>query len=296
VIYISFLAIAESPELWREFHDENLIFTHNDFKEPGSSKLFGKLRKVGSLQRLAATLEAACLRDPLKCPYLLDLVPPPSKLPSWVREASEFQTKILTREAQASSDTPLSVPPQSSKEVIRPASTLSWWRQTSTVAMPASTAVSDRAPNVVQNTAAAQPSEIDSRHFFSRPVLRQALHYAVAWLVWVWLWFPALFVVLRNVGMPWQQAAIIAPACYLICCQIVAYWRLARAASQTPRMMASGSTTSVSIAFVGNRISQVYHVPTCAWANKIRPRNVVSFASAAQATGSGFRPCGVCRP
>jgi len=298
VIYISFLAIAESPELWGEFHDENLIFTNADFKEPGSSKLFSKLKKVGGLQRLVATLETACFRDPLKCPCLLDLVPPPSKLPSWVREASVAQTKILTREAQTGSDAPPSVPSQSSKEVVGPASAPSvpWWQESSAVAAPSRTAVTGIAPNVLQNTAAAQPSEIASLNFFSRPVLRQALHYAFAWLVWVWLWFPAVLVVLRNVGMSWLQASIIAPACYVICCQIVAYLRASRAAWQKSRTMSSGSPTPVTIAFVGNRISQVYHVPSCAWANKIRPRNVVSFGSAAQATGRGFRPCGVCRP
>jgi hypothetical protein len=298
VIYISFLAIAESPELWREFHDENLIFTIRDFKEPGSSKLFSKLKKVEGLQRLVATLEAACHRHPLKCPYLLDLVPPPSKLPSWVREASAVQSKAVTREAEGSSGVASSLPPQSLKEGMGPDSALSipWWRQSSGAAVPASTGVTGRAPNAVESTAPVQPSGVVSLHFFSRPVLRQALKYAVAWLVWIWLWFPAVFVVFRNVGMSAQQAGIIAPACYVICCQIVAYRRVSRAALQASKAMSSQSPTPVTIAFVGNQISQVYHVPSCAWANKIRPRNVVSFVSAAQATGRGFRPCGLCRP
>ena len=297
VIYISFLAIAESPELWREFHDENLIFTNGDFKEPGSSKLFSKLKKVGSVKRLVATLEAACRRDPLQCPYLLDLVSPPSKLPSWVREAPVVQSKTVTREAQASSAAPPPVPRQIRKEVVGTASAppVPWWQQSSGLAAPASTAVTGTAPNVVPSTPAVQPSGIVSLHFFSRRVLSQALHYAVAWLVWVWLWFPAFFVVCRNVGISAQQAGIITPACYLICCQLMAYRRVSRAASQTSKTMSSGSPP-VTIAFVGNRVSQVYHVPSCAWANKIRPRNVVSFVSATQATGRGFRPCGVCRP
>jgi hypothetical protein len=297
VIYISFLAIAESPELWREFHDENLIFTNGDFKEPGSSKLFSRLKKVGRLQRLVATLEAACHRDPLKCPYLLDLIPPPSKLPSWVREAPVVQTKSLTREAQAGSDALPSVPQQSSKEAVGAASATSvpWWRQSAAVATPAVTAVTGTAPNVLQKTAAAQASGIVSLHFLSRPVLSQALHYVVAWLVWVWLWFPAVLVVLRSVGLSPQQAGIIAPGCYLICCQLMAY-RRCRAAFQISKTISSGSPTPVTNAFVGNRVSQVYHVPSCAWASKIRPRNVVSFVSMSEATGRGFRPCGVCRP
>ena len=298
VIYISFLAIAECPELWREFHDENLIFTNRDFKEPGSSKLFIKLKKVGSVKRLVATLEGACHQDPLKCPYLLDLVSRTSKLPAWVREAPVVQTKTLTREAQASTGAPPSVRPQSRQEVVElpSAPSIPWWQQSSGIAAPASTVVTSPAPNVVPSPPAVQPSGIVSLHLFSRPVLGQALHYAAAWLVWVWLWFPATFVVFRYVGMSAQQAGMLAPACYLICCQLMAYRRVSRAASQTSKTMSSGSPTPLTVAFVGNRVSQVYHISSCASANKIRPRNVVSFVSAAQATSRGFRPCGVCRP
>lgn len=297
VIYISLLAIAESPELWREFHDENLIFTSGDFKEPGSSKLFSKLKKIGSVQRLVTTLESACRRDPLQCPYLLNLVSPPSKLPSWMREAPIIQSKALTRKPVVSSGEPSPLPPQSRKEAVGSASAPSapWWQQSSGVVTPATTAAAGPAPNAVASTTSVQPSRIVSLHFLSRTVLGQALRYAVSWLVLVWLWFPAFFLVFRNLGMSAQQAGIIAPVCYLICCQLLAYRRVSRAASQTAKK-AGGSRTSVTIRFVGNRVSQVYHVPSCAWANKIRARNVVAFGSAAQATRRGFRPCGVCRP
>jgi hypothetical protein len=298
VIYISLLAIAESPELWREFHDENLIFTNGDFKEPGASKLFGKLRKVGRVQRLVSTLESACRRDPLQCPYLPDLVSPSSKLPLWMREASVIQPKALKREAEASPGAPPPAPPQSRKEVVGPASAQSvrWWQQSSGIGTPGTTAVTATAQNVMLGAPPVQPSGIVSRHFFSRTVLRQALRYAVSGLVWAWVWFPTCFLVFRNVGMSPKQAGIIAPACYLICCQLLAYRRVSGAASQAAKAMSSGSQTLITICFVGNRISQVYHVPSCAWANKIRARNVVSFGSVAQATERGFRPCGVCRP
>jgi serine/threonine protein kinase len=290
VIYISFLAMAEFPELWREFHDENLIFTSRDFKEPSSSKLFSKLRKVGNVRRLVTTLEAACRRDPLQCPDLLDLVSLPSKLPSWMREAPVVQTRTLTREAQTSSGPPPPVPPQS---VAEPGSApqVPWWRQSPGLAAPPSPAGTATAPNLAPSTPAVQPSPMVSLHLFSRPVLSKASHYTFAWLVWVWLWFPALFAVFWKIGMSAKQAAVIPLACYLICCHLMAYLRVSRGA-QTSKRMSRGSPT----AFVGNRVSQVYHLPSCAWANKIRARNVVSFVSAAQATGRGFRPCGVCRP
>src|SRR6516225_937845 len=199
VIYISLLAIAESPELWREFHDENLIFTSGDFKEPGSSKLFSKLKKIGSVQRLVTTLESACRRDPLQCPYLLNLVSPPSKLPSWMREAPLIQSKTL-RKPVVSSGAPPPLPPQSRKEAVGSASTPSapWWQQSSGVVTPGTTAATGPAPNAVPGTTSVQPSGIVSLHFLSRTVLGQALRYAVSWLVLVWLWFPAFFLVFRN--------------------------------------------------------------------------------------------------
>ena len=95
------LAIAECPELWASFHDENLIFTKRDFQSPRASPLFAKLRTLKTLQQFIGIFEKACGQDPLDCPALLDLVKPSSKLPWWMRPRIEVQIKTLTREAQA---------------------------------------------------------------------------------------------------------------------------------------------------------------------------------------------------
>src|SRR5262249_28718302 len=65
---------GELPELWTEFHDENLIFTKKDFQAPSTSSLFAKLKKLRSVQQLVGVLEKACRQDPLDCPCILDLV------------------------------------------------------------------------------------------------------------------------------------------------------------------------------------------------------------------------------
>jgi hypothetical protein len=346
VIYISFLAIAEAPELWREFHDENLIFTETDYKEPGSSKLFGKLKTIGAVRSFVTTLEAACGRGPLDCPYLLDLVAPPSKLPAWMRQAPVVQTKTLTREAQAKSNVPPSVQTQFRREVIGPASAPAapGW-QYGPPGPSHSTAGSTTAP-IAPSVAARLPQlSVVSPEFFSRPVFSQALNYATAWLVWSWLWFPVLFAVLHNAGSTAQAAGLMTLGCYVMFCYLVSYRAVTRAVSpqmappkpipvvnvsgqqplypyqsqgttaspipvvkgparQPPyRPQYQSSTTGSrsssgagSVSFVGSRVSQIYHSPTCSWAYKIRARNRITFASAAQASSRGFRPCGVCRP
>jgi len=48
--------------------------------------------------------------------------------------------------------------------------------------------------------------------------------------------------------------------------------------------------------FWGSRKSNIYHYPTCKWAQKIRPENLIRFGSPEQAKTAGYRPCMVCRP
>jgi len=48
VIYLSLISLAERPALWQEHHDENLLFTKQDFADPASSQLF---KRSASLDR-----------------------------------------------------------------------------------------------------------------------------------------------------------------------------------------------------------------------------------------------------
>jgi len=60
------------------------------------------------------------------------------------------------------------------------------------------------------------------------------------------------------------------------------------------------SLISLSIAasykYVGSSKSDKYHHPTCEWALKINPQNLVTFESAKEALGAGYKPCKVCNP
>lgn len=48
--------------------------------------------------------------------------------------------------------------------------------------------------------------------------------------------------------------------------------------------------------FVGSINSDVYHYPTCTYAQRIYPENQIWFSSSEDARANGYRPCKVCRP
>jgi len=64
LIYISFLALAENPDLFQEFYTgDNILFLASDFKAPAQSKLLQKLKKSSGpeLQQLTGLIEKCCL-------------------------------------------------------------------------------------------------------------------------------------------------------------------------------------------------------------------------------------------
>ena len=63
VVYLSLLAIASDPGLWTDFYnDDNLIFTRNDYADPGTSPLFDLLKKSPdqTVAKLTERLEECC--------------------------------------------------------------------------------------------------------------------------------------------------------------------------------------------------------------------------------------------
>lgn len=49
-------------------------------------------------------------------------------------------------------------------------------------------------------------------------------------------------------------------------------------------------------AFVGSRLSDKYHDPSCRYAQKIDPENCIGWGSAEAAEADGYAPCKVCNP
>lgn len=58
----------------------------------------------------------------------------------------------------------------------------------------------------------------------------------------------------------------------------------------------SKPSASGSGAYVGTVNSSIYHNPSCEWAKKISPHNLVNFDSPEDAKRKGYRPCKVCNP
>jgi competence protein ComEC len=62
---------------------------------------------------------------------------------------------------------------------------------------------------------------------------------------------------------------------------------------------AAASTTAATSSqgpFVGSAKSDKYHYPSCSSAEKIKPANLVTFSSSADARAQGYVPCGRCNP
>ncbi len=80
VIYLSFLSLAEKPELWHQFKDstgDGLLFSADDFKNPDTSGVFGELEKLSAeVRELAATLKHFCAETSIAQLAALEIVLP----------------------------------------------------------------------------------------------------------------------------------------------------------------------------------------------------------------------------
>ena len=56
------------------------------------------------------------------------------------------------------------------------------------------------------------------------------------------------------------------------------------------------SSLAADYKYVGSAKSNKYHYPTCEWALKIHPDNLLTFKSVKEALDMGYVPCKVCRP
>jgi hypothetical protein len=316
VIYLSLLALADAPELWHEFHDENLIFSKVDFVDPHSSKLFSRLKKMGQQhQHLGDALIAATKAKPGDAPYLLDLAARKSKLPTWMTAPSDVRIEVKTREA---SSQPLSKAPQvASQQSAYPP----LWKATavSSVGQPqVSQTVQPQAVPRIQQATPRRVLEWRRIHSLAWP---KALQIGFFGLFFFWIWSPMLHSVGEVIGITKADTPTFVFWSYVLSCLVASYiftlrreWTKATPSQSTgtflqpktstppPRVPYGITSPTVNTSsasaqqVVGSKMRFIYHRPTCEWAMKTSSRNRITFSSPAAASSKGYRPCKVCRP
>ena len=225
VIYLSLLSLAERPSLWKEHHDENLLFTKSDFADPASSELFKKIRELGTEHaKFADVLANAATGPPDEVPCLLELVQAKSKLPSWMTAPVDLEGTTKTREVA------MQAPAQ--RDPIRWVSWQEKSRGPSPPVTPGSpfyqSVFSSPAPPPVQVPLITNPYDVmGNTMVFAKEFVRKYF------LLWYW----ASYTVLRGFGFAFPMSLFAALICMFLGCVIYGCLRArdeARKASKLP--------------------------------------------------------------
>jgi hypothetical protein len=311
VIYLSLLALAEKPDLWQEYHDENLLFTKTDFADPESSTLFNKIRELGPEHaRLTDALASAAAGPAENVPSLLDLVKTKSTLPSWMTAPADIDARTKTREV-----TRPALPPDGK--------TIRWipWQDKNRSTVPATP------PSATVQTlfGGSPPPEIKLKDpqaigqntvVFAKEFLRRYF------LAWYW----AAYLLLKFFGISFVLSMFAALVCLAIGCLtfglvraidesrkatrpgLAAGWQHAAVsapppppnfpATWTPQPvpLPTTATNAAPDPFIGNLVLGIFHLENCHWVDTISLKNRVGFTTAADARAHGFKPCHICSP
>ena len=94
VIYLSFLSLAEKPELWNRFKDKTekgLLFSKKDFENSNQSDIFQELKKLSpDIQQLAATLKGFCAKTSIDQLAPLEAILPKPDANAYCDQAESF--------------------------------------------------------------------------------------------------------------------------------------------------------------------------------------------------------------
>lgn len=308
VIYLTLISLAERPELWQQYHDENLLFTKSDFLEPASSQLFAKIREIGpDHARVAHALAEAAAGPPDRVPSLFDLVELKQSLPTWMNAPLNLESHTKTREvklAPAVTSHPRWIPWSAATKSTMPSTPPSSTVQT-LFGGPAAPFLAAQLLTIQDPTDVWRNTPI-----FAKEIMKRLF------IVWYW----GIFVFLNLFGV--SLFASLAVGLVLGCITAFAYGyvrslQLSRATmhatlSATQAQVAQGGPTSpvpsrpaivpqqVSITqkdpVVGNSALNIFHATDCDWVKKIVTRNRVTFPSTFDALHAGYKPCQVCSP
>lgn len=310
VIYLSLLALAEKPELWQEYHDENLLFTRTDFADPNSSTLFQKIREIGPEHtRLTDALASAAVGPPENVPSLLDLVKTKSTLPSWMTAPANIEATTKTREVKQAD-----LPPDNR--------TFRWipWQDKRSSTVPATPASS----TVQTLFGGSPPPEITIKD--PHAVMQNTLVFSKEFVRRYFLaWYWAAYLMLKFFGFSFFLSMFVALLCLAIGCltfgliraldesrkaraNLTPGWQHAVPAAPPsppqfpaswnaqPGLPPATAASAASNPIVGNIVLGIFHLENCHWVDTISLKNRVGFSTAADARAHGFKPCRICSP
>jgi hypothetical protein len=320
VIYLSLIALAARPELWAQFHDENLLFTKDDFLAPERSRLLAQIKEIGGEQRdLAELLATAARAEAEAVPSLLDVksVGDDAKLPSWMTAPADVEVVSQTREAPQAGP-----PPAALRAPV-------WVRaQTQAGSRLPSTPGSASVQSVFSAPAPVLPNHIglNAQTDFldlSQNAIKHARAFARERKSFFW-WYIGLYNFLYLMGMPFGAALVFTVLVLAGICLVYGVLRAMREPQAS--LLNSGAATAVlpyatgvqtrapqwnlmppapvaaqpppqttvSRPVIGNLTLAIFHQDNCEWVQKIPQKNRVQFASPATARSAGYRPCQVC--
>jgi len=309
VIYLSLLSLAERPDLWTDYHDENLIFTKSDFVDPASSSLFQKIKELGpEHSRLAGVLADAALGEPAGVPSVLDLVQTKAGLPGWMTAPADIEATTKTREVVRTQ------PPLEPK-----APRWTPWHERSRGSSVPSTPSSATVQTIFGGAPPAPATVRDPNDVVGNTIFYSKEFVRKYFLIWYW----ATYILLDFIGFDFLVAMFIAFVCLTIGSLTFGLVRAIDDGMKARRARLSGGWQQPAVAapvrgtsswhpmvslptpsartgsaepFVGNLVLGIYHVENCDWVERISSRNRVGFSTASEAISHGFKPCRVCSP
>ena len=312
VIYLTLISLAERPDLWREHHDENLIFTKADFLSPDSSSLFAQVREIGPEHRRIADILATAAGGPLeRVPCLIDLVNVKTGPPMWMSAPVEIEAHTKTREVRVDPSVPREHPrwiPGSAKS-----------KYSFVPATPPSSTVQTLFGGPAAPTRASQISKISdpfavwkNTPVFAREMLGRTF------ILWYW----GLYLFLNLFGLNFLSSLAIGLLIAGIGCLIYGFVRSQQAARAALHAQISSANPAGQVSpsrhvsaappgpvflqpplsvthmapIVGNAALSIYHLPGCDWVKQTLTRNLITFSSTLDASRAGYKPCKVCLP